>query len=207
MNTAGTVTFTIYFFKCFLYNCTITIFPAVQEERGPRKPKACFNPKHICNKIPTPSVTNFAPVHPHQELAAQILLVATRQARFNSGFGLLNRDSQNEILRYLWAPLFILRAAFWPIETEDILLETRKSFTLLRDLKIDASEIELMENLLLCRPDLISDQTQSILAQTMREKAIETLAVVICNGRIIWKSNAYNFLDFRCVQQLTESTV
>lgn len=105
-------------------------------------------------------------------------MVAIRQARFNSGFGILDRGAQNEILGRLWAPLFILRAAYWPVETQSILTGTHNGFILLRELKVDAFEMELMENFLLCRPDFVSDHGQRVLAQTMREKAIEALAVI-----------------------------
>lgn len=121
--------------------------------------------------------SNFPPVHPHHELAAQILLVTIRQARFNSAFGLLDRVAQNEILARLWAPLFILRAAYWPVEAKEILAGAQGSFKMLRELQVDAYELELLENLLLCRPDLVSDQRQAVLAQSMRETAIETLMV------------------------------
>lgn len=150
----------------------------MQEERGPRKPKPSSTPKPIFNRLTTPIATNFPPVHPHHELAAQILLVAIRQARFNSGFGILDRGAQNEILGRLWAPLFILRAAYWPVETQNILTGSHSGFALLRELQVDAFEMELMENFLLCRPDLVSDQRQSALAQSMREKAIEALMVI-----------------------------
>lgn len=123
------------------------------------------------------SSSNFPGVHPHHELAAQILLVTIRQARFNSGFGLLDRTAQNEILGRLWAPLFILRAAYWPVEAQEILAGARGSFKMLRELQVDATELELLENLLLCRPDLLSDHGQAALAQSIREKAFETLAV------------------------------
>lgn len=123
-------------------------------------------------------MSNFPPVHPHHELAAQILLVTIRQARFNSGFGLLDRTAQNEILGRLWAPLFLLKAAYWPVETQNILTGANKGFTILRNLQIDAFEMELLENFLLCRADLVSDQGQAALAQSMKEKAIEALMVV-----------------------------
>lgn len=159
--------------------CNDLSFLAVQEERGPRKPKSSSSTsKRICNRlISTPIISNFPPVHPHHELAAQILLVTVRQARFNSGFGVLDRGAQNEILARLWAPLFLLRAAYWSVETQDILAGAQKVFSLLRELKVDAFEMELLENFLLCRPDLISDHRQATLAQTMREKAVEALMV------------------------------
>lgn len=169
------------------------VIVAVQEERGPRKPKPSSTPKPIFNRLTAPIVTDFPPVHPHHELAAQILLVAIRQARFNSGFGILDRGAQNEILGRLWAPLFILRAAYWPVETQNILTGAHNGFVLLRELKIDAFEMELMEDFLLCRPDLISDHGQCVLAQTMREKAIEALAVV---KFILTKLNDYSIFLF-----------
>lgn len=155
------------------------IFVAVQEERGPRKSKTTTSNKrnNICKLITTSTMTNFPFVHPHHELAAQILLVTIRQARFNSGFGVLDRVAQNEILGRLWAPLFILRAAYWPTETEKILAEAYKGFKILRELQIDAFEMELLENFLLCRADLISDLGQAALAQSIREKSIEALMV------------------------------
>lgn len=151
----------------------------MQEERGPRKPKPPLTTqKRPTTLTPIATCSNFSPVHPQQELAAQILLVAIRQARFNSGFGMLDRVAQNEILGRLWAPLFLLRAAYWPIEVQHILEIARGSFKVLRQLQMDAYELEILENLLLCRPDLVSDCEQISLAQTMREKAVEALVEV-----------------------------
>lgn len=114
-------------------------------------------------------------LNPQHELAAQIFLVAVKQARNSTGFGVLNRLSQNTILTNLWGPLFLLKAVSWTLET--ILPSHSVTFQYLRDLKLDAVDLETLENLLLCRPDLLTDPGQASLAELMRSRALETLIV------------------------------
>lgn len=74
---------------------------AVQEERGPRKPKML----NISRAEPCLFVKqNYFPFslgkdsNSIYETAAHIFLTAIRSARRNPGFGILNRNSQNTIL-------------------------------------------------------------------------------------------------------------
>lgn len=87
-------------------NVNITNFfviTAVQEERGPRKPKfrsLIFGPhlnfKIIDKECNFPMMINENSID--FETAANIFLTAIRSARRNPGFGMLNRQSQNIIL-------------------------------------------------------------------------------------------------------------
>lgn len=109
------------------------------------------------------------------ELIAQILFIAVKQARNNSGFGVLNRISQNNILSHLWGPLFILKASHWP--TFNIIPGYQTTISYMRNLKMDTIDLEIIENILLCRPDLIVEPGQISLAELMRNRAIEHLIV------------------------------
>lgn len=155
-------------------------FSAVQEERGPRKPKPhqiSRRPSSAFAKVTRhiESSSNF--LSTNHELAAQILLVAIKRARNSYGFGMLNRSSQNDVLGRLWAPLFVLRAAQWPAQTTLLLPGFRSTFRYLRELRMDIFEIEILENILLCREDLLEDSGQSALAQLMMERAVDALMV------------------------------
>ncbi|KAF2886248.1 hypothetical protein ILUMI_19924, partial [Ignelater luminosus] len=122
-------------------------------------------------------------INPQHELAAQILLTAIKQARSNSGFGLLNRNSQDGILTYLWAPLFLLKAAHWPSVNLNMLPNLQNTFKKIKDLKLDYLELEIFENILLCRGDLIGDSGQASLADDVQERALQTLTVHTVSNR------------------------
>lgn len=153
--------------------------PAVQEERGPRKPKmqsfAIRDSSSAFSRVLRNSKSVNFDLNPQHELTAQIFLVAVKQARNNTGFGVLNRLSQNTILSNLWGPLFLLKAAFCTLES--VLPSHSATFHYLRDLKLDAVDLETLENILLCRPDLLTDPGQASLAELMRCRALETLIV------------------------------
>ncbi|XP_069686186.1 photoreceptor-specific nuclear receptor [Periplaneta americana] len=112
----------------------------------------------------------------YHEIAAQILLMSLRQARRNENFCILSRQDQDSILRHVWNELFLLHAAYWPIDvsalirralnsdpksatTANSLANTtsrllRRSLELCQNLQLDAVELSLMETLILCRKDL-----------------------------------------------------
>jgi hypothetical protein len=159
-------------------------FAAVQEERGPRKPKLTSK-KSMAFTTLSPEAFSFASspmslsseTNPTHELAAQILLVAIKQARCNSGFGLLNRSSQNCILSYLWAPLFLLRAAHWPTENSNLFPGVENTFKYIKHLKLSSIDLEIVENILLCRADLLDDGDQIALAENILTRALDGLAI------------------------------
>ncbi|XP_049822379.1 LOW QUALITY PROTEIN: nuclear receptor subfamily 2 group E member 1 [Aethina tumida] len=159
--------------RCFSVQMNVA---AVQEERGPRKQAVRLrrSPRRQKPSPTSPSTLQCRRQLSH-EMAAQVLLISIKQARCNAGFGLLNRLSQNIILSHLWAPLFILRLSYWPVDTSNVLPTHRKSLQKLQDLKLDLTELELVENLVLCRADLLDDKEQITLAENVREKALEEL--------------------------------
>lgn len=61
------------------------------------------------------------------------------------------------------------------MDTSNVLPTHRKSLQKLQDLKLDLTELELVENLVLCRADLLDDKEQITLAENVREKALEEL--------------------------------
>ncbi|CAH1369359.1 unnamed protein product, partial [Tenebrio molitor] len=167
--------------RCFSVQMNVA---AVQEERGPRKPKLTSK-KSMAFTTLSPEAFSFASspmsisseTNPTHELAAQILLVAIKQARCNSGFGLLNRSSQNCILSYLWAPLFLLRAAHWPTENSNLFPGVENTFKYIKHLKLSSIDLEIVENILLCRADLLDDGDQITLAGNILTRALDGLAI------------------------------
>ncbi|CAH0556429.1 unnamed protein product [Brassicogethes aeneus] len=167
--------------RCFSVEMNVA---AVQEERGPRKPKLKPKPTGMFIRRPTqletlPYFTFSSSLSIEEtlkhEMAAQILLVTIKQARCGVGFGLLARDSQNIILSRLWAPLFILRLSYWPMDTSNILPKFTKTIMKIRELRLDGTELELLENLLLCRSDFLEGKNQVCLANCMLDKSLDGL--------------------------------
>jgi hypothetical protein len=114
----------------------------------------------------------------YHEIAAQILLVSLRQARRNEHFCILSRSDQDCILRHVWNELFLLHAAYWPIDVSALIRRAlnnghiyqngtkaantsiitnstsrllRRSLELCQNLQLDAVELSLLETLILCR--------------------------------------------------------
>ena len=153
----------------------------MQDERGPRKPKLhppasklhhdAFTSRYHRDAYSTYLGT------PQHELAAQILLVAVKQARCSDGFGVLDRTSQNAVLAHVWGPLFMLRAAHWPSDALCVLPGAQNTFRHFRQLKMDPSELEMVENLLLCRGDLIPGKDQQSVAEMVQGGTMRRLEV------------------------------
>lgn len=151
----------------------------MQEERGPRKPKtapAFLNRSRFKTKLSKLEQDN----QEIGELSAQILLGAVSGARNSTGFGVLSRGSQNRILAQLWGPLFVLRAAHWPVK-KGLLAGLESVLERVRALRLDPIELEIVENILLCRPDLVAEPGQASLAELMRNRAVESLIVISGN--------------------------
>ncbi|KAI4466308.1 nuclear hormone receptor [Holotrichia oblita] len=164
-----------------MYTCI-----SVQEERGPRKHKNCLTTKRLSSAFISisqkgtqniPFKTNPNLTTPQHELAAQILLLAIKQVRCNSGFGSLSRTAQNNVLANVWSALFILKAAYWPYDAITAVPNAQKAFQYLRDLRMDSYDLEIVENILLCRSDLIFDANQASLAENKQDYHLERLTV------------------------------
>ncbi|XP_074040361.1 nuclear hormone receptor 83 [Leptinotarsa decemlineata] len=171
--------------RCFAVHMNIA---AVQEERGPRKPKNSKmlthpnSPQSIQEKLDviTPTETfpsRSAETYQMYEIAAHIFLTAVKQAKRNSGFGSLSRESQNIILGHLWAPLFILRVAYWSEDIEHVFYFLQSTIKHLRYLKLDINALEHFENVLLCRMDLLKDEEQVFLASNLMKYSLDSLAL------------------------------
>ncbi|KAF5287950.1 hypothetical protein FQA39_LY15588 [Lamprigera yunnana] len=142
---------------------------AVQEERGPRKFKSKTLMRSKSHSIYT------EPVNTQHEVAAHILLLSIKSVRRNSGFGILNKNSQDAILMHLWAPLFVLKASYWSSATLMPLSTFHTTLKLLENLKMTNAELENFENILLCRSDLVYDVIQAQSAKNIQERALECL--------------------------------
>ncbi|XP_050443008.1 COUP transcription factor 2 [Adelges cooleyi] len=145
--------------KCLRVNMNVA---AVQEERGPRKSKA---PKRIENNIIIPRNWN---TRSNQlfEIGAQIFLTSLKQCRLSEPLILLPQTDQNNILIKTWHQTFVLMAAFWPDNLvsylscsglkEEIIIATLLANY--RAMKLDPIEYNLLLILILCRPDLCSQE-------------------------------------------------
>lgn len=97
------------------------IITAVQEERGPRKPKSSSpkmtrrskNSKMLLKKDDNSKSPNVILDQSFYDLTAHILLKAIKQVRNSTFFGILDRTSQDECLKIVWGPIFLLKAAHW----------------------------------------------------------------------------------------------
>ncbi|GFU54378.1 photoreceptor-specific nuclear receptor [Nephila pilipes] len=125
-----------------------------------------------------------------RQIAAHILLVSFRRARSNELFCSLPPVDQSVILQDVWGELFLLQAAYWPvdilivakhIEEEGKILPRRVVSAIVecRQLQLDLLERSLLETIILARKDcykpliapghvdLILEQAQTRLEQHM----------------------------------------
>ncbi|KAG8202161.1 hypothetical protein JTE90_010518 [Oedothorax gibbosus] len=125
-----------------------------------------------------------------RQIAAHILLVSFRRARGNDLFSTLPPADQTAILQEVWGELFLLQAAYWPvdilivakhIEEEGKVLPRRVVLAIIecRQLQLDLLERSLLETIILARKDcykpliapghvdLILEQAQTRLEQHM----------------------------------------
>lgn len=117
------------------------------------------------------------------EIAAQIFLATVRAARQHREFSTLQLEEQNRILRKGWAAAFLLRAAIWPIDLStfrprddsrndatvaayDALAAARSTIC---ELRLDRTEISILETLLLCRPG--TNSTDHLLSISSRSSS------------------------------------
>lgn len=142
------------------------ISTAVQEERGPRRPRNFVEWQH-----------NYQLPPQSYEIIAHLFLLTIREVRKNPGFALIDRESQNHILGHLWASILCFKMAFSRTEiVKDILFSRIKSaFDIINELNLDVVERELVETIILCRKDLLSDKTQATYVEMLQENALEQL--------------------------------
>ncbi|XP_056633932.1 nuclear receptor subfamily 2 group F member 5 [Diorhabda sublineata] len=145
--------------RCLAVNMNVS---AVQEERGPRKPKN--------NKI---NLRNFQYHTEIYEISANILLTAVKDARCNPGFRILSKNSQNMILGHLWAPLFILKASYWHTDVAGILNFLKETCDYIKSLNFNEKTLLLFETILLCQKDFLIKPEDVILTDYIVSKTIE----------------------------------
>ncbi|CAG9768834.1 unnamed protein product [Ceutorhynchus assimilis] len=142
---------------------------AVQDERGPRKPK-------LLTAMITERFFSSTNNHTAYETVAHVFLFTIKQVRYNSGFGLLNRQSQNKILGQQWAAVLSFRLAYWTSNMDHVLPYLQTTIKHFQELKLDINEREFFENTILCRKDvLVDDLKESALAEVLQEKAVDGL--------------------------------
>ncbi|XP_022901092.1 nuclear receptor subfamily 2 group E member 1 [Onthophagus taurus] len=137
--------------KCFAVEMNTS---AVQDERGPRKPK--YSHQYY------PIQFNFLNLETYRyELAAHNLIKTIKNIRKKDTFSCIGRKSQNEILAKTWNALFVLTAINDEINdliSLPILLGAYKN---IKALKINDDGFKMMEDLLVFRKDLVNDDKES----------------------------------------------
>ncbi|KAL1512966.1 hypothetical protein ABEB36_002461 [Hypothenemus hampei] len=160
--------------RCFTVNMNVL---AVQAERGPRKLRY-FNQRSL--HISCIDETN-GQIH---ELTARTFLSTIKRVRQQkSGFGLLNRDSQNTILNHLWACMFCFKIALSTANVEQWLPFMKSTIFHFKSLQLSIGEQDLIENILLCRNDLLSDHKEAFLAENLQETLMEKLYSMNCKNK------------------------
>ncbi|XP_059611065.1 retinoic acid receptor RXR-beta [Phlebotomus argentipes] len=151
--------------RCFSAGMNVA---AVQEERGPRKPKK------LTGNLPTSLEQQ---ITLHYQIMVQILIACIKQARCNEDFRLLGRGLQNSILQVVWPECFILRASHWSIDIRSIIESCHDlrvavdSFTV----KADLVELNLLESLILCRKEFSTTDEESMQLEMMSDRALLAL--------------------------------
>ncbi|KAJ8972513.1 hypothetical protein NQ314_000158 [Rhamnusium bicolor] len=84
---------------------------------------------------------------------------------------------------HLWAPLFILKAAHWPSDIGNILPFLQNTSKHIKQLNLDGTNLELFENILLCRMDLLEDKEQAHLAENLLGKSLDALILRTANDK------------------------
>ncbi|XP_035212162.1 photoreceptor-specific nuclear receptor-like [Stegodyphus dumicola] len=160
---------------------------------GPRFAPLSLQPGYIIGcAVPPEAAMVF------RQIAAHILLVSFRRARSNDLFCSLPPADQSVILQDVWGELFLLQAAYWPvdilivakhIEEDGKILPRRVVSAIIecRQLQLDLLERSLLETIILARKDctkpllapshvdIILEQAQTTLEQHMlRVRSKET---------------------------------
>lgn len=104
--------------RCFEARMNVT---AVQDERGPRKPKRNLLTIKNKTKSDSPSPPHTFNDDLHYQILAQILVACIRQAKNNENLRPFCRTQKETILRNVWTECFILRASHWSIDISTII--------------------------------------------------------------------------------------
>ncbi|XP_045471433.1 retinoic acid receptor RXR-alpha-A [Harmonia axyridis] len=175
--------------RCFAVNMNVK---AVQEERGPRKPRSMnrtVDKQLLDADVDITFIRLQKELLPIHEKASHVFLTTIKQLRTNSSFGILNKVSQNNILSHLWAPLFILKFSFWSLDADIDIPNFSKVFMRLHDLHLDVVDVELLETIMLCRSDLLDDPQQVDLVNCVLQRSMDGLVV----------KYSYNFRRFTAI--------
>lgn len=80
-------------------------------------------------------------------------------------------------LGQLWAPQFLLHASYWPSNIENLLPLIKNTSKHIKFLSLDRGLFEILENILLCRADLLQQVDQAALACSLLQTAVDNLVM------------------------------
>ncbi|KAJ8918267.1 hypothetical protein NQ315_014137 [Exocentrus adspersus] len=78
---------------------------------------------------------------------------------------------------HLWGPLFILKTAFWPSDIENVFSFLKNSIKQIKQLGLNECELNALENILLCRKDLLEDKDEVDVMEYILEKSLNDLII------------------------------
>uniref|UniRef100_A0A1B0C9U6 Nuclear receptor domain-containing protein n=3 Tax=Lutzomyia longipalpis TaxID=7200 RepID=A0A1B0C9U6_LUTLO len=171
--------------RCFSAGMNVA---AVQEERGPRRPKKLTGnlpseKRRNTTKInhqqlpPFPSSPLEQQITLHYQIMVQILIACIKQARCNEDFRHLDSHLQSSILQVVWPECFILRASHWSIDIRSI-IESCHDLKVAVDsfnVKADLVELNLLETLILCRREFSTNNEETLQLELISDRALLAL--------------------------------
>lgn len=88
-----------------------------------------------------------------------------------------NRSLQDKlsISGQVWAPLFLLHASYWASNIEHLLPMLKNITRHTKHLNMDPNLVQILENILLGRTDLLNEEDQSALACSLIQLSLEDL--------------------------------
>lgn len=140
----------------------------------------------------------------HQQILLHILAACLSDAHGNEHFRRLDRRLQQHLLRHVWPECFVLRAAHWSIDVGAIVEQCdcptlRLAMRRARDVRADFTELQLLETVVLCRPDLATGAAEHALLEQISDGAVQRLAAYALQQHRTWTRFGRMLLGLRAI--------